>query len=368
MITICSSCILDDSDINISFDKEGVCNHCREWSPRLASLPKTDEEAEKNLADLRNKIINGSHGSGFNCIIGLSGGVDSSYICYLALKLGLKPLIVHFDNGWNSELAVKNIERIISKTGFDLKTLVVDWDEFRDLQLSYLKASVVDIEVATDHAIIATMYKYAQKYKIKYILSGGNIATETGMPKDWTWSKKDLKNLKSIHKKYGKLKLRTYPTRSLIEDILEKRLFKNIHDIRILDKVNYSKSKAIETLQTEFGWEYYGGKHHESTFTKFYQSYILPTKFGIDKRKVHLSSLIRNGEITRENAIENMNEDLYSNNQLKIEKQFVLKKLGLSKEQFQSIMDMKPVPHETFQSDYTLYRKLRAIYHFVLKK
>ena len=300
----------------------------------------------------------------------MSGGVDSSYIVYLAHKLGLKPLIVHFDNGWNSELAISNIEKVVTKCNFEYNTLIVDWDEFRELQVAYLKASVVDIEVATDHAIIATMFKLAKKYNIKYILSGGNIATETGMPYAWTWPKKDLTNLKNIHKKFSKVPLKTYPTRNIWKALFDKKFSNNVEDIRILDHINYTKSDAIKLLENEFGWQYYGGKHFESVFTKFYQSYILPKKFNIDKRLVHLSSLIRNKEITRDEALLELEKDLYSAETLKLEMEYVLKKLQLSKSDFEEIMKMEPVSHLEFGSDYIKMEKIkkRFIVFFSRKK
>jgi len=364
----CNTCVLDTTDLDISFDNEGVCNHCNEWLPRVEKLPKTSQEAEKNLLDIKKKIQKNTKSKKYDCLIGLSGGVDSSYIVYLAHKLGLKPLIVHFDNGWNSELAISNIEKVVTKCNFEYNTLIVDWDEFRELQVAYLKASVVDIEVATDHAIIATMFKLAKKYNIKYILSGGNIATETGMPYAWTWPKKDLTNLKNIHKKFSKVPLKTYPTRNIWKALFDKKFSNNVEDIRILDHINYTKSDAIKLLENEFGWQYYGGKHFESVFTKFYQSYILPRKFNIDKRLVHLSSLIRNKEITRDEALLELEKDLYSAETLKLEMEYVLKKLQLSKSDFEEIMNMEPVSHLEFGSDYIKMEKIKKIYRFFFKK
>lgn len=364
----CTNCVLDTTDLDISFNSEGVCNHCNEWLPRIKKLPKTSEESEKNLLDIKEKIQRNSKSKKYDCLIGLSGGVDSSYIVYLAHKLSLKPLIVHFDNGWNSELAISNIEKIVSKCNFEYNTLIVDWDEFRELQLAYLKASVVDIEVATDHAIIATMFRLAASNNIKYVLSGGNIATETGMPSAWTWPKKDLTNLKNIHKKFSKVPLKTYPTRSVWKALFDKKFSNNLEDIRILDHINYTKSGAIKLLEHKFGWQYYGGKHFESVFTKFYQSYILPRKFNIDKRLVHLSSLIRNNEISRDEALLELDKDLYPADTLKLEREYVLKKLNLSETDFDKIMKMEPVSHLEFGSDYIKMEKIKKIYRFFVKK
>jgi N-acetyl sugar amidotransferase len=359
---ICKKCISDTSDLSIYFDTNGVCNHCKDWLPRIDKLPRDKATEDSNLVSIAKKIKTAGSKNQYDCMIGLSGGVDSSYIVHLAYKLALKPLIIHFDNGWNSELAISNIEKLVKKCNFELQTLVVDWEEFRDLQKAYLRASVIDVEVPTDHAIIATMFKSAKKYKIKYILSGGNIATESGMPEAWTWPKKDLTNLKNIHSKYSKTPLKSYPTRSIWEDIFVKKLNTGVKDIRILDHINYSKTKAIKTLEEQYDWKYYGGKHYESVFTKFYQAYILPTKFGIDKRRVHLSSLIRNSEITRDQALEEMSKDIYPQNELYEEKEYVLKKLGFSSKEFDEIMSKKPKDHIEFGSDYNNLNKLKKIY------
>ena len=364
----CKLCVLDTTDKDITFNEDGICNHCTEWLPRVKALPKSLEVSEKNLNAISEQLKLAGKGKSYDCMIGLSGGVDSSYIAYLIFKMNLRPLIVHFDNGWNSELAISNIEKIVKKCNFELTTLVVEWEEFRALQKAYLSASVIDIEVATDHAIIATLFKYAAKYKIKYLLSGGNIATETGMPHSWTWPKKDLKNLKNIHKAFSPVPLKTYPVRSIWTDIFQKRFMSRVIDIRILDKIKYSKTDAIKVLEDEFGWQYYGGKHYESIFTKFYQSYILPNKFGIDKRLVHLSSLIRNGEITRDEAIKELELPLYDDKTLAEEREYFLKKLGLSDFEFERIMQEEQVDHIKYGSDYINLNKLKKIYRFFKSK
>ena len=364
----CTFCILDTTDKDITFDIDGLCVHCSQWLPRVQNLPQSTEQTEDSLNAIAKKLKLAGKGKAYDCMIGLSGGVDSSYIAYLAHKMNLRPLIVHFDNGWNSELAISNIEKIVKKCEFELTTLVVEWKEFRELQKAYLSSSVIDIEVATDHAIIATMFKYARKYKIKYLLSGGNIATETGMPNKWTWPKKDLTNLKNIHKAFSTVPLKTYPTRSIWADIFEKKFSAQVVDIRILDQIKYSKSQAISLLEKEFGWQYYGGKHYESVFTKFYQAYILPNKFKIDKRLVHLSSLIRNGEMTRAEALAELELPLYDEKTLAEDRKYVLKKLEMSSSEFESIMQKLPVEHIEYGSDYIYLDKLKRIYRIFKKK
>jgi N-acetyl sugar amidotransferase len=285
--------------------------------------------------------------------MGLSGGLDSTYMALQAKKLGLRPLVVHFDNGWNSECAANNIENILNKLDFNLYTLVVNWDEFKDLQLSYLKASVIDIEAITDHAISATLYKLAVKHGIKYILSGENIATEAVIPSHWVHRKSDHINIKAIHKKFGKIPLKTFP----LMGFREKRGIRKsgIQTVRLLNLMPYEKKEAKRAVTRELGWKDYGGKHYESVFTRFYQGYILPVKFGIDKRKAHLSNLICSGQLTREEALSEMAKPPYDTELLKIDKDFVLKKLGLSHEEFENIMRLPVRSHKDFPYEGPLY-------------
>jgi len=277
--------------------------------------------------------------------------VDSSYLVYLAWKHKLKPLVVHFDNGWNSETAVRNIERMIVKTGFDYQCLVIDWEEFRDLQRSFFRAGVIDIELLTDHAIMATTLRLARKHNIPCVLSGTNHATEYGMPKGWNWFKQDLRNIRDIHRKFGEKKLSTFPRMSLWETLWRLRVIRKPKFLEPLNMMAYRKDEAIRTLEQEFGWQYYGGKHFESVFTKFYQAYVLPKKFGVDKRKVHLSALIRNGEITRDLALAELAKPHYPPEDFERDRDYVLKKLGFSLEEFDKIMAASPIPHDHYASD-----------------
>ncbi len=247
--------------------------------------------------------------------------------------MDLRPLAVHLDNGWNSELAVKNIENIISKLGIDLYTLVVNWQEFKDIQLSYLKASVVDIEVVSDHAIFATMYKLAKEKNIGYIISGQNIVTEHIMPSSWLYKKMDFVNLKDIHSKFGTVKLKTYPTFDFKKYVYYSSVLQLL-PFYILDYVDYNKKAVKEFISKELNWRDYGGKHYESIFTKFYQAYILPEKFKIDKRKAHLSTLICSGQMSRQEAIHELEKPIYDPEELKADKEYVLKKFGLTEAEF----------------------------------
>lgn len=345
---ICKDCVMDSSDKDINFNSDGVCNHCVDFHKKKHAFSFTEEQEKRNLLELKKRLKNRKKGD-YDCILGLSGGVDSSYLVYLAMELDLNPLIMHFDNGWNSNIAVKNVRNIVEKTGFDLHTTVINWPEFRDLQLSFIKAGVVDIEMTTDHAIFASMFKIRKKYGISSILSGTNYLTEHGMPKSWSWQKLDIANIRSIHKKWGSIKLKEYPTLpgSIWWEAATRYGFAGYFE-EPLNKINYKKEEAMSTLEKAFDWEYYGGKHHESIFTKFYQGYILPEKFNIDKRKLHLSAQVRMGEINREDAISQLNKPIYKVNELRRDKAFFLKKLGLSEDEFEKIMAQKPIDHSQY--------------------
>jgi len=367
---ICSRCIMDTTDADIFFDEEGVCNHCHQHDRAYADLVPKGLEAEKQLSTLINRIKEKGKGKKYDCIIGLSGGVDSTYVALLVKKLGLRPLAVHLDNGWDSELAVKNVENIVTKLNIDLYTIVINWEEFKDLQLAYLKAGVVDLEVTSDHAIFASLYKLAKENNISFVISGTNVTTESIMPKTWYYGKKDdLVNLKDIYHKYGSgRKLRTYPTQGFLK-LLYFNLFHKLETVSILNYVPYVKSEIKEIIKKELGWKDYGGKHHESVITKFYQSYILPKRFGIDKRRAHLSNLICSGQITREEALLEIQKPLYSSPfELEKDIEYIIKKFGISRMEFDAIMNAPINKHEDFKTDswmrnifYSSVRKYKMI-------
>ncbi len=347
----CAVTVMDNiADPDISFDEKGICNYYYEYKAAEISNVFTGDVGKQKLASLATAIKQAGKGKPYDCLIGLSGGVDSTYVAWLVKDLGLRPLAVHLDNGWNSELAVKNIESIISKLDIDLFTLVINWQEFKDIQLAYLKASVVDIEVVSDHAIFATMYKLAKEKNIGYIISGTNIVTEHIMPPSWLYKKMDFSNLKDIHKQYGKLKLKTYPSFDFKKHVYYSAVLK-LTPVSILNYVPYNKEAIKAFITKELNWRDYGGKHHESVFTKFYQSYILPEKFHIDKRKAHLSTLICAGQITKAQAQEELEKPLYSEEELKQDIEYVLKKFDLSQQEFDAIMQLPVRNHEDFNSD-----------------
>lgn len=363
---VCVKCVMDETDLGISFDNFGVCNYCNEHEKIKHNYTFTKDEEEENLKNLSQLILKNKKGK-YDCILGLSGGVDSSYLAILAHKMNLNPLCVHFDNGWNSEIAVSNIQTVVKKFNFDLITYVINWDEFKDLQRSFIKANVIDLEMLSDHAIFAALFKIRKKHKIKYVLSGTNFATEFGLPLSWIWSKMDWKNIKSIHKKFGSVKLNTYPRMSGIRwALINKFGFGGIF-LELLNKVNYSKSTALNELK-KIGWQEYGGKHYESIITKFYQAYILPNKFNVDKRKFHLSALIRNNEITRSEALAVISKSTTEIEDFSFEKDYFLKKLGFSKEEFDQYINSPGVAHIYYGSDRNVILFFKRVFNFFKKE
>lgn len=372
----CAVSVMDNiADPDIVFDEKGISNYYYEFNKAYALNVHPGEEGERLFKEMAETITKEGESKPYNCIMGLSGGVDSTYVAYIAKKYGLRPLAVHFDNGWNSELAVKNIENIVQKLGFDLHTFVINWDEFKDLQIAYLKASVIDIEAITDHAIFATLYRMAGEMGIKYILSGTNVQTENTLPKSWIHPKTDHVNIKSIHKAFGKLPLKTYP----FMDGKVKRYYQQVKGVRSISIPNYfeyNKAKVKELIQQELGWRDYGGKHYESIWTRFYQGYILPEKFKVDKRKAHLSDLIFCNQISKNEAMQELAKPMYDPAVFKEDYEFVLKKLGFTNEEFQAIMKMPPVSHYTYDYEmavdkrYPILKPIKTIYRmlFPVKK
>lgn len=348
----CSKCVLDTTVPDIIFDSDGVCNFCHYYE---ALADKTVNRPEKTKEDEFGRLIENIKRAGknksYDCILGVSGGVDSTYLSLYCKKIGLRPLVVHFDNGWNSELAVKNIENIVNKLGYDLHTYVMDWEEFKDLQLSYFRASVVDIEVPTDQLIFAALNKIAKQNNIKYILSGHNVVTESINPKGWVYKEKfDLVNLKNIHKKFGTLKLKKLPQFGIYERYIYEAIW-GIQTVGILNYMPYIKSEIKKIIKEELDWRDYGGKHYESIFTRFYQGYILPEKFNIDKRKMHLSNLIMSGQINKSEALAELELPTYPLKEQLEDKEYVIKKWEISSDEFEAIMKMKPIPHEFYGTD-----------------
>lgn len=356
----CAHCIIDtNDDPHVTFDNQGVCSYCQNYQRQKFQFVKVGADGESELKTLIERVKKSGKNKKYDCIIGLSGGVDSSYLALKVSQWGLRALAVHFDNGWNSELAVKNIEQIISKLKIDLYTLVIDWEEFRDLQLAFIRASVVDIEMITDHAIVATLYKLAIEHDVKFILSGSNYVTEAILPNNWIHHKADYVHIKALQRHYNKKPLVTYP---LLD--LKLRMRAEFHDIQSISPLNlipYVKTEAKKELQELLGWRDYGGKHYESVFTRFYQGYILPQKFKIDKRKAHLSNLICSGQITRAEALAELAKPIYEENLLRTDYDFVLKKLELSPAQFEEILNIPPQKHTAYPVEREIYDRVPAL-------
>lgn len=350
------NCVMDTSDPDIFFDEKGVCNHCHEFAQSKGIHTFSPEEARSRLDKIVSIIKKDGRNKRYDCITGVSGGVDSTYAVYLLKQLGLRPLVVHLDNGWDSELAVQNIENIITKLGFDLYTRVLNWNEFRELQLAYLESSVLDLEALTDHAISATLYEQANKWGLKYIMAGTNHVTEAILPLNWRYANKtnDAVNIKAINKQFRKKPIRDFPLLSFQKHAFYWKI-KKIHWLSLLDFVPYDKVKAKKIIESELGWRDYGGKHYESIITRFYQGYILPRKFGIDKRRAHLSTLVVSGQMTRTQALEELDKPIMEELVLKQDLEFVPKKLGITREEFEAIMQLPPKGHYEYKTD----KKLR---------
>lgn len=351
---ICSNCIMDTSDPEIHFDDQGICNHCNDYKKSNFNT-LSEEERKKQLNAIVKQIKKEGKGKEYDCILGLSGGVDSSFLAYHAVKLGLRPFVVHIDCGWNSELAVKNVENIVKLLNLELHTHVVDWEEMKDLQVSFFKASLANQDIPQDHAIFAALYKFAVKNSVKYVLNGSNYATESVLPRAWGYNALDYKHIKSVQKSFGTKRLKIYPHVTFFKRYIYFTFMRKMHVVKLLNYISYNKDEAIRILSNELGWRYYGGKHHESRFTKFFQAYYLPKKFNYDKRRAHLSSLILSGQISRVSALEEMNKEVYDSITLSEDIEYVAKKLDLSLSEFKSIIDLPKRTYKDFSSNEKLF-------------
>lgn len=358
---------MDTSDPEITFDSDGICNHCHRYDEELPKRVFHGQEGRQRLDKIINTIKSSGKGKEYDCIIGVSGGVDSTYVAYLTKKLGLRPLAVHFDNGWNSELAVSNIEKTLDKLEIDLYTYVIDWNEFKNLQISFLKASTPDGEVPTDHAINALLFREASKRGIKYIVNGMNFATESMSVPAWAYGHSDYKYIRSVHKQFGNSSLKRYP-HFTFGDLFWWTFIKRIQVVSILNYIEYKKEEVMDILQNELGWVYYGGKHYESVYTRFYQGYILPEKFNIDKRRGHLSDLIRSGQIPRDQAIEEMKKPGYPEKLLKQDKDFVMKKFNMGSETFEAMMKLPVKSYKDYPNQFSNVQNLKKIVNLLRSK
>lgn len=363
----CSVGVIDTVDDPwITFDEYGRSNYYHEYVAAQKLKVGSAEERDARLSRLLENIRANGKGRRYDCVIGVSGGVDSTYVALLAKQLDLRPLAVHLDNGWNSELAVQNIANTVGRLGIDLHTKVLNWEQFRELQLAYLRASVIDIEVITDHAIFTTLRQVAGERGIRYILSGTNCVTEQTLPAHWIHSKSDHVNIIDIHRKHGRGSLDGFPLMTW----KIKKWYATVPGLRyesILNLVEYKKDEVRRRIVSEVGWRDYGGKHHESVFTRFYQCYILPTKFGVDKRKAHLSDLIYSGQMSKAEACDLLAKPMYDPQLLRIDKEFVLKKLRISEDEFAGIMRQPVRQHSGYETErpflekHPVFRPLRGV-------
>ncbi len=360
-VKVCSRCIMDETAKEITFDNNGVCNFCHNYDNVLVNDVHTDKGGEEKLEKLIEKIKQKGKNSRYDVLIGLSGGVDSSYVAYvIKKKYGLRAFAVHLDNGWNTELAVANVEQIVKRLDIDLSTYVLDWKEFRDIQTSFLKSSISNIEIPTDHAIWALLIKTAAKMKIPYIIAGNNVVTESIMPESWLYGSKDSKLIKSLHRQFGKVKMKTYPSLSTM-DYIDYLLVRGIRWVPILNYIPYNKAEAKQTLIDELGWQDYGGKHYESIFTRFFHAYYLPVKFGYDLRKSYLSALVCSGQISREEALEEISKPPAPKEMLEQDRDYVIKKLGLSEDEFESILKAPNKTYADYPNNESMWKRFNSI-------
>lgn len=365
---LCTRCVMDTTDPDIAFDDKGVCNHCHTYDQSVAQGIFTGDEGKRKLDEIVHRIKENGKNKEYDCIIGVSGGVDSSFVAYKVKELGLRPLAVHLDNGWDSELAVKNIEQILNHLKIPLYTHVIDWEEFKDLQLAFLKASTPDSEIPSDHAIVSLMIEQTKKYKVP-VISGVNIKTESHVPRAWSQGHLDWRYIKSVHERFGKVKMKTFPHLHIWTLLT---YFRSSQWIDILNYLDYRKEEAKKFLIATSYWRDYGWKHHESIYTRFYQGYVLPKKFGYDKRRAHLSSLICSGEITRETALEELKAEPYPIEMQNEDREYLLKKFNLSAKEFEDIMkqpnkSMSDYPNYQNLFNNFIYKKSRQIYRQYIK-
>lgn len=347
---------MDESDSSIIFDHNGVCDHCNNFFKVIEPQWKKNINDKSNINSLVKKIKDEGKNNDFDCIIGMSGGIDSSYLTYLASELGLRPLVFHVDAGWNSQEAVNNIEELVDKLKLDLYTEVIDWEEMKDLQLSFFKSGVPHIDTPQDHSFFATMYKFANKYKVKYILTGGNYSTECiRNPIEWMYYQSDSTQIKDIHNLFGQIPLKKFPLTNILWHKFFLPYFKGIKVYRPLDLIRYDKEEATQFLVDNFEFQRYPQKHFESRFTRFYESYWLPQKFGFDTRKVQYSSLILTGQMTRDDALERLKFPAFDQETIKEDFKYIANKLDISEDQLQIYFDTKNKSYRDYKNQLWIY-------------
>ncbi|RZK99734.1 MAG: N-acetyl sugar amidotransferase [Pedobacter sp.] len=349
---------MDTTDSKITFDASGVCDHCNDFYNNVLPNWHTNERGRKELEETVIKIKKEGEGKEFDCILGMSGGVDSSYLLHLAVtQLGLRPLVFHVDGGWNSELAVNNIQVMVEKLGLDLYTEVINWEEMKDFQLAFFKSGVPHLDIPQDHAFIATLYNFADKYKIKYILNGGNISTEcVRNPMEWLYYGTDMAQIRDIIRRFGTVKMETYPFSPIFRHKFYLRYLKGVQVVKPLNYMPYIKEQALKLLAETYGWKPYPQKHFESRFTKFYEGYWLPERFGFDTRKVQYSSLILTKQMTRDEALEKLKKPAYNPETIQDEFNYIATKLGITSDELRGYFTMEKKFYKDYKNQESMFK------------
>ncbi len=355
---ICNKCVMDTSDPNIMFDESGICDHCHDFDQNVKPNWHTDEKGKQQLEKIVSNIKNSGKNKEFDCLLGLSGGVDSSYMLHLAVKVfGLRPLVFHVDGGWNSELAVHNINVMIDKLGVDLYTEVINWEEMKDFQLAFFKSGVPHIDIPQDHAFIATLYHFADKYNIKYILNGGNFSTEcVQYPMKYYYYGTDMPQINDIRKQFGTSKMETYPFSSVFRHKIYLKYLRGVNVVKPLDYMPFHKEEALDMLEKEYGWKRYPQKHFESRFTRFFEGYWLPERFGFDPRRVQFSSLILTDQMSRDEALERLKSPAYNPETIEDEFNYIATKLGINSIELRGYFNMQKKYYWDYMNQQNIFK------------
>lgn len=357
MYQICTNCVMDTSDEAIAFDEHGVCDHCRDFRENVLPHWDTGEAGRATIRRMVADIRKSGEGKQFDCILGLSGGLDSSYMLHLIVtEYGLRPLVFHVDGGWNTDLAVNNIQVLVEKLGLDLYTEVINWEDMRDFQLAFFKSGVPHLDIPQDHAFIATLYHFANKHGIKYIMNGGNISTEcVRNPLEWLYYGTDMAQLNDIRRQFCARPLKHYPFSPIWFHKIYLRYLKGVKVVKPLNHMPYTRQLAIDTLSRDYGWRAYPQKHFESRFTKFYEGYWLPTRFGYDTRRVQYSSLILTGQMTREEALEKLSRPAYDPETIDDEFEYIANKLRISEDELRAYHEMPLKSYRDYNNRSSLF-------------